>query len=129
MQVGELIKLKNYKKALKLLEDAKDNPNYGHHLEQIYTSMISINNTTKSYQNNIKVWNEGHKRGMIFDINPLDKEFMPYSKVKGFKNVLRKEADLKKEKSKRVKATKKIEVNDPNQNFDNKKEDEEVDEE
>ncbi|MDA3884526.1 MAG: hypothetical protein PF638_02925 [Candidatus Delongbacteria bacterium] len=96
MQINAFAKQEKYDEAMNLLVKAKDNPNYEGHVEHIYTTMAFINDKTKKYEENIKVWNEGLGKGVAFPINPTQDEYKPYLKLKGFYEVAKKNAEFKK---------------------------------
>ncbi|MBN2790804.1 MAG: hypothetical protein JXR69_11485 [Candidatus Delongbacteria bacterium] len=93
MQVNAFAKQEKYEDAMKLLVEAKENPNYAGHVEHIYTSMAFINDKIKKYEDNIRVWNEGLDKGVTFPINPEKEEYRPYLKLKGFDEVAKKNAE------------------------------------
>lgn len=85
--------------AIKMYEDAKANADYEHHLQYIFPSLVKLYEKTKQYDKSVALWNDGHKKSMIFDLDPAKEEFKPYLKVKGFKEAVKKDQELKKAKA------------------------------
>lgn len=99
MQVGQLEKQGKDADAIKMLEDSKAKPEYESHCDQIYSKLQTLYGKTKQYDKNVALWNEGHKKNLIFDIDLSKDEFKPYEKVKGFAEVVKKDQELKKAKA------------------------------
>ena len=93
MQINAFAKQEKYDDAIKLLQDAKVNPNYTGHYEHIYKNLAFFNDKAKKYEENIKVWNEGLDKNVTFDIDPKGDDYKPYLKLKGFDDVVKKNAE------------------------------------
>lgn len=93
MQINAFAKQEKYDEALVLLKKAKDNPNYAGHAEHIYTNLAFFNDKAKKYEENIKVWNEGLEKNVTFEIDSKKEEYKPYLKIKGFDDVVKKNAE------------------------------------
>lgn len=85
--------------AIKMYEDAKANPDYEHHWQYIFPPLVKLYEKTKQHDKCVALWNDGHKKSMIFDIDPAKEEFKPYLKIKGFIETARKDQELKKVKA------------------------------
>lgn len=67
--------------AVRLLNDSDSN------WFDISKYLISLNNRGGFYQENIKLFNEGHSRGYFYFIHPLMPEYKPYLSLSGFDSV------------------------------------------
>lgn len=114
MQAGQLEKQGKNEEALKMLLDSKGKPEYESHSLDIYTKIQKIYDKTKQYDKNIALWEEGHKKGLIFGIDPKSDEFKPYTKLKNFSAVAKKDYMMKVQQAKNpdVKAVKEENCND-----------------
>ena len=93
MQINAFAKQEKYDDALELLNKAKEDENYIGHSEHIYTSLIFLNDKAGKYEENIKVWNEGLDKNVTFEIDPNSDDYKPYLKLKGFDEVVKKNAE------------------------------------
>ena len=99
-QASALEKQEKYNEAIEILEKAKANAEYKHHNEEIYPALYRLYNSTEQYEKNISLWNEGHEKGMIFEIDPSKEEFKPYLKMKGFKEAAKRDMNMKRSSEK-----------------------------
>jgi len=106
--------------AIKMYEDAKANPEYEHHLGYIFPALIKLYTKTKQYDKNVALWNEGHAKNMVFDIDLSKEEFKPYERVKGFAAVVKKNDELKKTKAVPQIKTEECETHDKNEKKETK---------
>ncbi|MCK4979783.1 MAG: hypothetical protein KAS62_05265 [Candidatus Delongbacteria bacterium] len=94
MQINAFAKQEKYDDALKLLNKAKVNPNYTGHYEHIFKNLAFFNDKAKKYEDNIKTWNEGLDKGVTFDMDLKSGDYKPYLKLKGFDEVVKKNAEF-----------------------------------
>ena len=85
--------------AIKMYEDAKAKPEYEHHYPMLFQALIKLYEKTGQYDKSIELWNEGHKKNMTFGLS-MSEEFKPYVKLKGFREVLKKDQELTRAKAK-----------------------------
>ncbi|HQO10774.1 MAG TPA: hypothetical protein PLK90_00705 [Clostridiales bacterium] len=85
--------------AIKMYEDAKANPDYEHHYQYLFPSLVKLYEKTKQYDKSIALWNDGHKKNMTFGLDPAKAEYKPYLTLKGFKEAVKKDQELVKAKA------------------------------
>lgn len=98
-QANALEKQGKNDEAIKILEDAKASAEYEHHYEILFPSLVKLYEKTGQYEKSIALWNEGHKKNMTFGLS-MSEEFKPYIKLKGFREVLKKDQELTRAKAK-----------------------------
>jgi len=98
-QAEALAKQGKDEEAIKMYEDAKANPDYEHHWQYLFPSLEKLYKKTKQYDKCIALWNDGHKKNMVFDFDLSKEEYKPFEKVKGFAAVVKKNDELKKAKA------------------------------
>ncbi|MCK4979782.1 MAG: hypothetical protein KAS62_05260 [Candidatus Delongbacteria bacterium] len=84
-----------YDEAIKVLLEAKDIPGYQWDAKRLYDSIIYLYDKTEQYEKNLEIWRDGHKKGLVFNMDITKPHFKPYLELEGFDKILDKDMEMR----------------------------------